>query len=482
MEHTSIESGALATPKDLNVAALAYLRRESLDLSNRLHSIIEDVKFVEYVHNAYPSLPILPNLRCGAWYVNPIIAEKWPAYFKSTDGHFSNWSSIYVAPTCTYYLTLLRAAGDHHTPISHFSQINLGPLTRMVLVDSTRSGKRIPDALSKTVPIWCAVINRAIHQLYPDVGFDWDVGLYTPPNAGSAFVVPRLPLPLRPFWITPATTTLPLLPAKADATFIPIVCLSASKAVSEGLERRSAGFSYIQGSGDDHELWGMGLTPDLFWRHQNELLSANRAELPDFVTHITSSGGVQGAKMPPSPIIKTGSRVFLCALSDLSTGVDSVPQVTATIDGKKVDYSFLTLEPEPSDSGNIISTSDNHLRVPVTEGKRGQIQFLEDVLPRSMDYIEAQMLLGKHICIACETGNDASVGVAVAALQKFFDDEGKIRQSDSSISQMGDKKSIRTRLQWIIASRPQANPSRATLKRVNEFFLSPSSFRKRPTK
>jgi hypothetical protein len=25
----------------------------------------------------------------------------------------------------------------------------------------------------------------------------------------------------------------------------------------DGVERRAAGFAYIQGSGDDHELWGM---------------------------------------------------------------------------------------------------------------------------------------------------------------------------------------------------------------------------------
>jgi tRNA A64-2'-O-ribosylphosphate transferase len=29
-------------------------------------------------------------------------------------------------------------------------------------VDSTRRGKRMPDALSKTVPIWCATMNRAV--------------------------------------------------------------------------------------------------------------------------------------------------------------------------------------------------------------------------------------------------------------------------------------------------------------------------------
>ena len=29
-------------------------------------------------------------------------------------------------------------------------------------MDSTRAGKRLPDALAKTVPIWCAVVNRAL--------------------------------------------------------------------------------------------------------------------------------------------------------------------------------------------------------------------------------------------------------------------------------------------------------------------------------
>jgi tRNA A64-2'-O-ribosylphosphate transferase len=58
----------------------------------------------------------------------------------------------------------------------------------MIIVDSTRSGKRLPDALSKTIPIWCAVINRASvargtasNQLQT-----WDMGLHTPPGAVSA--------------------------------------------------------------------------------------------------------------------------------------------------------------------------------------------------------------------------------------------------------------------------------------------------------
>lgn len=57
----------------------------------------------------------------------------------------------------------------------------------LILVDSTRAGKRIPDALSKTVPIWCSVINRAsLCESQPSSIDRWDTALYTPPGAVSA--------------------------------------------------------------------------------------------------------------------------------------------------------------------------------------------------------------------------------------------------------------------------------------------------------
>lgn len=46
-------------PKQERVNVLAYLRRESLDLFNRLHSISEDVSFVNQVHELYPHIPLL---------------------------------------------------------------------------------------------------------------------------------------------------------------------------------------------------------------------------------------------------------------------------------------------------------------------------------------------------------------------------------------------------------------------------------------
>lgn len=45
-------------------------------------------------------------------------------------------------------------------------------------MDSTRRGKSMPDALAKTVPIWCAVMNRL---LFGD-GAMGTTELFTPTN------------------------------------------------------------------------------------------------------------------------------------------------------------------------------------------------------------------------------------------------------------------------------------------------------------
>jgi tRNA A64-2'-O-ribosylphosphate transferase len=87
------------------------------------------------------------------------------AYFKSTDGHHGNWSFNLRRPN----IHLLSIAASHGGYVAMPSFLFLLKkifqvlfCSRLILVDSTRAGKRLPDALSKTVPIWCAVINRAI--------------------------------------------------------------------------------------------------------------------------------------------------------------------------------------------------------------------------------------------------------------------------------------------------------------------------------
>ncbi|KAF7289305.1 Initiator tRNA phosphoribosyl transferase [Mycena indigotica] len=432
--------------------ALKQLRKESLDLYNRLKSIELDISFVNDMHKAYCDIPILPNLRCGAWYTDPDIratGEVKGGYFKSTDGHYNAWRFSLRRPN----LHLLPVAAE-----------NGGK--GLILVDSTRAGKRFPDALSKTVPIWCAVLNRAllIRRSAPGSS-SWDTSLHTPPSiptqeaaqitsrldewarelACSSYSLPDLPRPLRPIWVTPAHSAFPHPPQDC----IPIICASASAEGSIG--RRAHGFSYIQGAGDDHELWGMGLTPELFWQHRTALLGAERADLPSLVARLVSGHKPSpGIFHGPTPIQHAGSLLLLAAAADINVFEEDVAYVVVGVDRAE--------QPLP-----------RVLYLPITcnTRKSRSDSVLPSLLPRSTSFATHHLRLGRRVCFVCDDGRDVSVGLALVTLGLLFDDAGKLA-SDNTVT----KAALRTRLEWIVASRPEANPSRATLKRVNEFLMS----------
>ncbi|KAL4249908.1 tRNA A64-2'-O-ribosylphosphate transferase [Abortiporus biennis] len=485
MPSVADENSYLANFKKEEASALALLRKESLDLFNRLHSIAEDIKFVEHVRNAYSDLPILPNLRCGAWYVDPQYVKN-AAYFKSTDGHTNNWSFNLRRPN----LHLLSVVQQHGG---------------FLLVDSTRAGKRMPDALSKTVPVWCAVLNRAIKKLY-NKSDEWNTKLYCPPGVvsaqehhrieskldewtesllGSSYNLPELARPLRPIWITPSTSTFTVFLTGEDRKFAPVVCVSASKQIHEGLERRMNGFSYVQGSGDDHELWGEGLTPDIFWDHKDQLLSADRSKLSGLVEELVNSNTRkihQDWINLPTAISKVGGRLLISSVTDIPESLPAhLPHSERKLSYVLISDKFLSTDSDEEEENVKRTKRKDILKLKIAEGKKGQTDFLHTVLPQSIPFIQTQLEGGSEVCICCHNGKDASVGVGLAALQKFFDDDGRYiadkAQQEKQVSD-ADKKSISTRLQWIISSRPQANPARVTLKRVNEFLLTSATLRR----
>jgi hypothetical protein len=120
------------------------LHRGKHDLRNRLHSIAYDAAFVRAFAERISPLPCFANLRQGAWYVSPQLATSaGPCCFKSSDGHAGQWQ--FVSRRLNLHVALAAASNGG-----------------VLVVDSTRGGKRIPDALSKTVPLWAAVLNRAV--------------------------------------------------------------------------------------------------------------------------------------------------------------------------------------------------------------------------------------------------------------------------------------------------------------------------------
>lgn len=153
-----------------------------------------------------------------------------------------------------------------------------------IIVDATRKGKRFPDSMSKTIPIWACVINRAVADIRDAEdghSLDWDCELHLPIwvseveknnienlvdswvedlKACGANLVPlarALRKPLRTFWVSQKTVI--YLNEVVDIEtldFTPIFLVSASQPVSCTQRMTDAEFSwsYIPGAADDEEI------------------------------------------------------------------------------------------------------------------------------------------------------------------------------------------------------------------------------------
>ncbi|OQD80200.1 hypothetical protein PENANT_c038G01827 [Penicillium antarcticum] len=229
---------------------LSSLRRSALSVSNRLQSIENDGAFVHEVAEHY-GLPLVANERCGSWYIPPS-SKVGSAYFKSTDGHTGEWD---------------------------FSLL-------------------MPDALSKTIPIWSAVLNRA---LFPSETAYHAVPL--PPNylgaSEEAQIESRiegfvnslkslkldletlrsnLSKPIRIAWANRSYYHPADLQKSSEYNLL-VLC-SASRRV-HGAEMSEGG--YIQGAGDDSEGWAHGLTPPVFWANHDLLKGTSEEDQPDVI-------------------------------------------------------------------------------------------------------------------------------------------------------------------------------------------------------
>ncbi|SLM39509.1 Initiator tRNA phosphoribosyl transferase [Lasallia pustulata] len=478
-EHSSSKTPAIISTDSLifpeasqNWArTLTSLKRSTLSIPNRLASIHQDSLFVQRVADAF-HLPLIANERCGSWYIPPGRKGE-SAYFKSTDGHQGQWSFS----TRRLNLQVLDVIGKSNG---------------CIIVDSTRRGKSMPDALSKTVPIWCAVINRLAFPQDPAVG-----ELLTPSQVVGRSehvqieaqldnfvkdvdalkldiptICSKIRKPLRPFWITQDSS----LPLSGDVfeDYLPVICCTASRRVP-GAERSEGG--YIQGAGDDSEGWSCGLTPAVFWRYQQQLMGAAEEDLTGLIEGLltadtTTAGEVETVLLEPTRQVYIGT-------SNMVNGTCPGDYDGVVVCGD----TMAELPAEDPDAKKKL------LRLRCGAGKLGS-RALRGELPRLLNFIHqiSQGVEAPRLLFACPTGKDLSAGVALAALCLYFDDNGNLitrhhpplYNNDSWVLghftlQQGlhkiDKLYIRRRLSWIMTSHPSANPSRATLQAVNSFLM-----------
>ncbi|KAI9490517.1 tRNA A64-2'-O-ribosylphosphate transferase [Zychaea mexicana] len=460
------------------------IRKDHKNILNRLRSIQEDADFVKEIACLFPKLPLVANERCGSWYIDPTERKVYSVYYKSTDGHMGQWDFN------------LRRSNLHLLDIIHRYK-------GCIVVDSTRRGKRIPDSLSKTIPIWCCAINRAVakyrsrrhHHHHEQYGFFENkkqeqeaCELYSLPSCVSrsehAQIEARMDgfaqklldsggidmesisklveKPLRPLWFTPQSSFfINDPPDYSDAPFWPVICLSASQAVESGCQARPGGYLYVQGSGDDQEAWCHGLTPRLFWQHAKELLNSNSSvECEQRVQHIVASAGP--ANDDGDDDTSNDKKYDMIQGTTLAIGSRLSGKPPAC--WQHFDY-IINCTPTHYEE---IDKEHCYLQLPIPEGKKGQQQLFESI-PKALAFVKEPLQQEKRILVHCAKGQDRSVGIALAILVKYFDQDMKF--VSDGVTRV-DKKGIHDHLVKIISSRPKAAPSRATLKKINTYFMS----------
>jgi tRNA A64-2'-O-ribosylphosphate transferase len=228
-----------------------------------------------------------------------------------------------------------------------------------------------------------------------------------------------------------------------------------------------SGGGYIQGAGDDTENWAHGLSPPVFWANKELLLSTPELELPDLIETLVTRAAAVGTVGGHMRCLKPTSCLFIATIADLLKN-NMAPAALRVL-----------LLPKITE-GNTWHTSSTQLDVGLGPHKLGS-RNLRTALPLIIDFFRKSLTPQKtaagqehqvkmKIFIACETGMDLSIGVALAILCLFFDDQGNLLREPSQRTNI-DKNFIRSRLGWISTSMPDANPSRATLQSVNSFLM-----------
>ncbi|KAI3400997.1 hypothetical protein diail_702 [Diaporthe ilicicola] len=494
---------------------LGDLKRSNLSITNRLRSIQKDADFVEEVAAALAGglgvggaggddggssgqsrRPLVANERCGSWYIRPGLKGA-SAYFKSTDGHTSQW---------------------------RFSTRRLN-LHLLPIIEKCDGGKRMPDSLSKTVPIWCCVLNRA---LFPELSESHS--LYVPPNVVSdsekSQMLARVPgfvdslrqlnldlaglraqisKPIRPTWVTQETD----ISGREDDddgqifdSFRPVICCTSSRRITDS--EMSGHSGYVQGAGDDTENWALGLTPPVFWDHAEQLLSAPEADLPELIRSLVASAS--STHTGPTATTSNGARAHSLpsAVTRLTPFLHvsplPVPQPLPGEDPQGAPQTWCTITihstPTPPETW---AKSPTHMEVGLGRHKAAS-RTLRTALPRICEFACRFILLlppqqqqqpgPEHeqgatpasvslprVLIADEAdGRDLAAGVALALLcWCFSDDDGREVRGGAPHERVQrpvfTKDLVRARLGRIMTAMPDANPNRATLQSVNSFLM-----------
>ncbi|KAF9579421.1 hypothetical protein BGW38_004320 [Lunasporangiospora selenospora] len=354
----------------------------------------------------------------------------------------------------------------------------------------------------------------------------------------------RLLKPLRPIWLTPQSFLLKdNMPDYEQLSFYPVICLCASQVAQDGMEERD-GYLYVQGSGDDEEMWSKGLTPELFWENEDQLLEegitsqecveraqeivrqsrlkSKASNTPKFTPSMepcsaihpspiwignNASGRIPesweagfdmvincGAEIMRDPRleqVQEGNRFTIGCGGSGQGGAEAILCVMQQGEWRALFQGDGSETDSSQKRDRALPDTKNHyyLHLPIAEGKKGQHQLLQMIpiaLKAVQDMYEKETAIHSkaeqepstvyrpRILVHCQQGMDRSVGISLALLVQHFEETTGEYLSGSLSSRAMDKEMIQRRLFQIMGHRLAARPSRATLKMVNTYFMSPT--------
>ncbi|KAI3709578.1 hypothetical protein L2E82_39344 [Cichorium intybus] len=480
------------------------IKRRQSSLYNSLRSIHEDSIFVSEIAQLWPELPLVANLRCGLWYAKKFHSN---CYFKSTDGHTNNLS--FNTSRLNLHVAILA-----------------GQRGGCMIVDSTRKGKRFPDSMSKTIPIWTCVLNRAILNYRNKTNginnpieemsssSQWDSSLHLPlwvpdteksriesnlqkwinqleeSGADISSISSLLKKPLRPLWISQKTVIwLNEVPDHNSWDFTPVILISSSAQSDIYRQKTSSEFSwnYIPGAGDDEESWARGLTPILFWNNVYDLINSGPDLCNQKVASIVEKDRVyraqRGQNAPQVSVKSTKINHFQDQSLDIIMkngncgnflgdehviywlGFTNLAVCATGYDFKASNVECIL----NCDQNQLLSTLEAHLHLPILDSKFDRFS-LQKNLPSALNFAKLHLKRGKRLAICCKSGEDISVCVCLAILISLFNVEGVYDDGKSFEGTQITKQDMRHRLIFLCKYAVNARPSRGNLKQVFNFL------------
>ena len=443
-------------------------------LLERLQSILFDAKFVQQCAKDL-GLPVVANQRCGSWYVPPdLLAHS--CYFKSTDGHVNEWSFNHRRLNL-HLLPLIEASGG------------------CIIVDSTRGPKSFPDALSKTIPIWCCVLNRLLFPNHKESQLSvLPSSKIISPDEIEA-IRNRLPSlcseaerldldisslrtqisrPLRPYFLDPSSNSVLALNENTNSENHPIFLVMASSNEESSESRQQYNrfrdsilpyLNYVRGAGDDEDNWASGITPEAFWHNKDALLEALQDPDIDYPATILSIANIKPKALQYEKPIGMGQPGLFIGTTTAHVSY-KILQTYAPYDA------IIVCNEDHQLSSNVETLAKEGIKPPIldlklTPGKLGS-RALRAIFPQLMPFM-AQITKPKPaVLVADNAGIDHAAGVTLILSCLFYEEDCFSRVP---VRHKFDKEFIRKRLAMMTACKWDINPSRATLQSVNALLM-----------